>query len=401
MSAARTSLAFINRNFEIDLIVKRVSDLAKGKPFDPKERVFHFVGPSGIGKSYLLEKYCHELNNQRLKCVPMLVRLDALKSGERGFTLELLSATYETFCAYKSIKPEKYNGQTTSQFARQVQQTITNNGKDHVTVLLLDEINVPPQKDMLAIEEHLLANFIHDNGLAVLITAGRSQPAKFNDFALRPSPSNTFPLSVFDEKKTSKQMESLKRGSGKLARKIVKLGSGVPGNTVKLIKHVSGNPLDIPNEGRAIQSLVNGIKKKNKIEKQYHPMLEAISILKGFFPEDVVPLFQKHPQLGVGWDETKVKDVFLELSQIQVGPGGLVDWEREKKYWVMDETTRVLIEKELQVRRQELWKRLHCTAMEIYKKWGQKYKSDLYQNKSKYHKKRLQSAGLNCKNLEG
>lgn len=254
---------------------------------------------------------------------------------------------------------------------------------------------------MQEIEEYLLLKLLYDNYRTILITAGRSQPAMFNDFALRPSSSNTFQLLPFNEEKTGKQMEALKRGSGVLAGKVVKLGSGVPGNNVKLLKHVSGDPPNITNEVKVIQALVNEIKKKNKIEKRFYPMLEAISILQGFFPEDVVPLFQCHPQLGVGWDEDKVKDIFFELNRIQVGPGGLVDWDRKEKCWAMDESTRDLFEKELQMRDLELWKNLHCSALRMYQKWGQKYNSDMNRNKANYHQQRLRSAGLTCNDLEG
>lgn len=392
---------FINRDEEIDRILKMVSDLVKGKPFAPKERVFHFVGPSGIGKSCLLKKCSQKLLIEQSTYVPILVQLDALKGGRRGFALELSIAIYEAFCAHKSIKPEKYNGQTLVQFTNYVQRIITINGKDLVIVLFLDEVNVLSQKDMREIEGHLLVKFLHGNDRSILVTAGRSHPAVFNDFALRPNSSNIFSLPVFDEEKAGKQMESLKPGSGNLAGKVVKLGNGVPGNTAKLAEHVTGDPLDIPNEVWALQSLLDDIKKTNKIEARFYPMLEAISILKGFFPEDVVPLFQYHPKLGSGWDEGRVKEVFLELNRIQVGPGGLVDWDRDNKNWVMDESTRDLFEKELQMRDPELWKKLHCKALDMYRNWGQKYNSDPYRNKSNYHQQRLQTAGLNCSNLEG
>lgn len=392
---------FINRDEEIGRILERVSGLAKGKPFAPNERVFHFVGPSGIGKSCLLKKCSQKLNVEQATYIPILVQLDALKGGKRGYAFELSVAIYEAFCTHKSIKPEKYNGQTLVQFTNYVHRTITINGKDQVIVLLLDEVNLPSQKDMREIEGHLLAKFLYGNDRAILVTAGRSHPSVFSDFALRPNSSNIFPLPAFNEEKTSKQIEFLKPGAGKLAGKFVKLGSGVPGNTVKLAEHVSGDPPDIPNETQAVQSLLDDIKKANKIEEQYHPMLEAIALLQGFFPEDVVPLFKKHPQLGSEWDEGKVKEVFLDLSRIQVGPGGLVDWDRNKKHWAMDESTRDLFEKELQMRESELWRRLHYTALDMYRQWGLKYDSDMYRNKSNYHQQRIKSAGLNYNDLEG
>jgi hypothetical protein len=397
--AERVLEDFINRGKEINLVMNRVSDLAKGKPFGPKERVFHFVGPSGIGKSCLLKKCSQKLIAEQPECASLLIPLDSLKGGKEGFTAELLVAVHSEFCKCKDITPKKDDSQSRQKFATHVQRKI--NGKNQITVLFLDEVNVPSKKDMREIEGYLLVNFLHGNDRAILVTAGRSKPPMFDDFDLRPNPSNTFLLPVFDEKKTVEQMESLKPGSGVLAGKIVKLGSGVPGNTVKLVKHVSGNPLDIPDEGRAVQSLLDDIKKTNNIEERYHPMLETISILQGFFPEDVTPLFQSHPQLEDGWDEGRVKEIFLELNQIQVGPGGLVDWDREKKHWTMDESTRDLFEKELQMRNLVLWKKLHCTALDMYREWAQKYNSDMYRNKSNYHQQRLQLAGLNCSDWEG
>ncbi len=387
MSSACVPENFINREYEIGLVVKKVSDLVEGKPFAPKERVFHFVGPSGIGKSCLLEK-CKGLIS-KTDCVPLLIQLDTLKGRKKEYIDELLNAVHAELC---QCKDRVTNKEHRNKFSGHVQRKISE--KNQIIVLLLDEVNVPIKKDMEEIESRLLENFIKDNDRTILVTAGRSQPAIFNDFALRPDPSNIFPLPPFDEDKTRKQIESLKPGAGKLTGKITKLGSGVPGNTVKLLEHISGDPLDIPNESKAVQSLLDKIKETNDIKEHHHPMLEAISILQGFFQEDVVPLFQKHPQLGNGWDEGKVKGVFQELNRIQVGPGGLVDWDREKKHWAMDESTRDLFEKELQMRNLELWKILHCTALEMYQEWGQKYNSDMYRNKSKHHQQRLQSAEI-------
>jgi hypothetical protein len=392
---------FINRDKELGLVVNRVCDLAVGKPFAPKERVFHFTGPSGIGKSSLLKRIRLLLLTEEYKkmgVVPILVNLDALKGIKHRLVDELLKIIYDEFCKYTEVvaNPVLMEPLTSRwEYASIIVRAISLR-KAILPVLILDEINALPNKDMQEIEELLLVKFIQDNGLAVLVTAGRSQPAMFNGFALRPNPSNTFLLPVFDEEKTSRQMECLKPGSGILAGTVMKLGSGVPGNTVKLVEHVSGDPPGIPNELQAVQSLLDEIKKTNNIKERYYPMLEAISILQGFFPEDVAALFQNHPQLGAGWDEGRVKDVFLELKDVQIGIGKLIDWDREKKGWMIDESTRYLFERELQMSNPELWKKLHCTALEIYQEWEQKYNSDMYRNKSNYHQQRLQSAGMNC-----
>lgn len=378
----------------------RVSHVTLGQPFDPKERVFHFVGPSGIGKSSLLKKIHSLLLAEEYKkqgVVPILVRLDALKGTKQGFVVEFLKTVYEEFCKYSGAVANpvlKEPSMSIHKYASMTLRVISLREKIF-PALLLDEVNVPSQGNMQEIEEYLLVKLLYENYRAILITAGRSHPM-FNDFALRTSLSNIFPLSFFNEEKTSKQIEYLKPGSGKLAGKVMKLGSGVPGNTVKLVEHIVGNPPNIPNELQAIQSLLDDIKKTNKIEERYRPMLEALSILPGFFPDDVVPLFQNHPQLGDGWDEGKVKEEFLRLKEIEIGPSRLVNWDQEKKNWIMEESTRDLFERELQMRNPDLWKKLHCTALRIYRTWGQKYNSDIYRDKSNYHEQRLHSAGMNC-----
>lgn len=388
---------FINREFETNLVTNRASELVNGKPYSPKERVFHFIGPSGIGKSSLLQKI-YSLLTEKQYVVPILVRLDTLKDAKQEFAVELLKTVYFAFCKYADVatNPILKEPLTSSwEYASMITRAISLR-KGIITVLSLDGVNILSQKEIREIEDYLLVKFLHANDYSILVTAGRPHPAMFNDFALRPNLHNIFPLPVFDEKKTSEQIRSLKPGSEVLANKIWKLGSGVPGNTVKLVDRVSDDNFNTLNEKLAIQSLLDNIKRENHIEERYYPILEAISILQGFFPEDVIPLFQSHPKLVSSWDEGKIKEVFLNLNKFQIGPGALIDWDRNKKYWVMDESTRNLFEKELQLREPELWKKLHCTAMSVYKKWSQAYASDMYKEKSNYHLQCLQLAGMSC-----
>ena len=189
-------------------------------------------------------------------------------------------------------------------------------------------------------------------------------------------------------------MEKLKPGSGSIAGKILELGGGVPGNNTKLTGHVIGEPPNIPNELEVVQSLLTDVIKE--IEERLRPMVEAICILQVFFPEDVVPLVQSHPILGGQWDESKIKEMFLEIKQIQIGPGGLVNWDKNRRSWAMDEPTRTLFERELKMRDPELWKKLHCVAYQMYKQWGEEFNSQLYKDKTTYHQQCLQSAGMEC-----
>lgn len=381
---------FVNREKELAYIKDKITRLARGHPFAPHERVVHFVGPSGIGKSCLLEK-CYETFNLEPKCVPLLIQLETLGRTDKEFVDDFLIVVYKEFCGYKRIPVQKQDGKTRKQFVSYLHRIINVHGKDEIIVLLLDEINVPQRKELQAIEENLLEELLHSNEHVVLITAGRLHPM-LNDFALRPSSANTFPLSAFDEKTTGEQLEKLRSGLAPIAGKVLELGGGVPGNNAKLAEHVIGVPPQMPNELQAVQALLTDV--IEEVEERFRSIIEAICVLQAFFPEDVAPLVKSHPALGEQWDEASIKDVFPELKQIKIGPGGLINWDREKRSWVMDEPTRALFERELRMRNPELWRKLHCTAYQMYTQWGKELDSQLYKDKADYHQICLRSAGF-------
>lgn len=378
---------FVNREKELAYLEDKIGRLARGEPFAPHERVVHFVGPSGIGKSCLLEKY-YSVTDNKMECIPLLIKLESIqKLG--NFAEEFLAFADDKFSGYlgmSSVKKTKGLQQFSSAFLRKINKTII----DKIFMLFLDEINLPQKDELQAIEEYLLEKLLQDNKRVVLITAGRS-PAGLNDFALRPRPENTFVLSAFNEKITGEQVEKLKPGSAKLAGKILDLGNGVPGHNKKLVDHVMGDPPNIPDELKAVQSLLDDV--KSIIPKHFHLVVEAICILPSFIPDDVTPLLNNHPVLGGQWDETKIKEVFFDLKQVQIGPGGLINWDREKKSWAVDKSTRDLFERELKMREPGLWRKLHCIAYQMYKQWGTDHNSQFYKDKAAYHQQCLQSAG--------
>jgi hypothetical protein len=386
---------FVNREEELVFVRERTSRLAKGDPFAPHERVIHFVGPSGIGKSCLLEKCC-EITGGAPEYVPVLIKLQTLRRGYENFVDDFLAAVDDKFSNHLGILAGR-RAKGLQHVGSEILRKVKNNIRGKVFILFLDEIDLPTKAELQGIEEHLLEKLLHDNERVVIITAGRV-PAGLNDFALRPSAANKVMLSAFDVDTTGKQLEKLRSGSVSLAGKIRELGGGIPGNNTKLSVHVVGDPPKIPDELKAIQTLLGDLKRG--IAERFHRVLEAMCVLQAFFPEDAAPLVESHYALTGLWDENKIKEAFPELKQVQIGPGGLINWDREKKSWAMDEPTRLLLERELQMRDPELWRKLHCTAIHMYMQWGEELKSQLYKDKADYHQRCLQSAGLGCADLE-
>lgn len=394
---------FVNREKELSLVREKVARLARGEPFASRERVVHFVGPSGIGKSFLLEKI-NAILMEESACVPVLIRLDSLKSKSKGKELidEFLINVYQEFCRYQNLSVNtvlEKPSESRRQYSNMVVRAINLGAVDKVLVLLLDEINILDKQQFQGIEDHFLQQLIHANSSFVLVTAGRSYPLS-NDFAIRPSLMNTFPLLTFDETTTGDQLEALKPGTRDLAGNILELGNGIPRHNTKLVERIIGDPPSIPDELQAIRSLLADVKKE--IDLHFHPIIEAICILTTWDPDELVPLFKIHPLLAREHrDESGGMAKIQELKQIQIGPGGLINWDREKRSWAMDEPTRALFEKELKMRDPELWSKLHCTAYKMYEKWGDEFNSQLYRDKAAYHLDRLQSAGMNCDGIEG
>lgn len=394
--ATFSSDEFVNREEELKHIKDKIVRLARGDPFAPKERVFHLVGPSGIGKSCLLEE-CYQFVNSLPQSIPILIKSYPLRKKDGEFIENFLLAVCEEF--YKNQKKIVLNksGRTLLKFGADITKRINEYAEEHVVVLLLDEMDIHQKEVLQSIEEHLLENLLENSKRVMLITAGR-EPAALNVFSLRPGPENIFKLAVFDEKNTTRQLEKLNPKLVRIAGKIRKLGGGVPGNNKRLAGLVSGEPLDILDDLQAIQFLLIDI--KQKIEKPFHFVVEAICILSDFHPEDVAPLLENHPALGGQWDEIRIREVFTNLRQARIGPGGLINWDKEKRSWVMEEPTRKIFELELQLQDVNLWKQLHCTAYQMYQKWGEELNSQLYRQKAIYHRQCLQSMGYDCLNLQ-
>ena len=141
---------FVNREKELAYVKDKVIRLASGQPFAPHERVIHFVGPSGIGKSCLLEK-CYEAFDNDPKCVPILIKLETLGSGREAFVDEFLARVYKEFCSYQKIAVDKAfasSSESLELYSSILVRTINLSVADKVLVILLDEINTLQREEL-------------------------------------------------------------------------------------------------------------------------------------------------------------------------------------------------------------------------------------------------------------
>ena len=164
---------FVNRKKELDYIKDKINRLARGDPFAPHERVVHFVGPSKIGKSCLLER-CYAIVDDLPMGAPILIKLDVIKNRPGEFIDNFLVAVDMAFSNYLNISVEKRSGKSLAKFGVDMVGKINKRAEDKITVLFLDEINTPWKEEIQELEEHFLVKLLHENKHVVLIMAGRS-----------------------------------------------------------------------------------------------------------------------------------------------------------------------------------------------------------------------------------
>jgi hypothetical protein len=274
-------------------------------------------------------------------------------------------------------------------------------------VFLMDEVNILSSEQIEALEDYFLFPFINLPN-TVLILTGRHAISGWKDFSLRPTANtNVIELFGFDFYDTQKQIEMLNPHANNLAPKVFEISGGSPGNNKTILNQAGGNPLQI-NELDALracnQELYDAIKVVDHglhqdIAVELLPALEALCVLQDFYKEYEMPMMlAAHTGLHGVWDVRRSATLLSILSGIQVGPGRLVDWDKGKSAYAIEEQIRLNLEQELKIRDKDLWKTLHCTAMKMYSTWAKDYDSDIFGAKSEHHRTQLAAAGFDPDN---
>jgi hypothetical protein len=395
---------FVNRKDELDNLLKIASFSANLKASD--ERVIHVIGKSGVGKSWLMRRFCNILLKEHSRYVlPLYINLqDYAGLTKDDFTVQFLKFVGDKIASELNISFPFQNTNELEEYSGWVLRGIEQVQKQKTFVLLLDEISVLSVDQIEVLEDYFLTHFITLPN-TVLILTGRHTVSGWKNFSLRPGVNrNVMELSGFSLYYTQKHIEILNPQANNLVPKIHEISGGSPGNNKKILNQAGGNPLQI-NELNALRACnqelydaiaVVGQTLPHDIAAELVPALEALCVLQDFDKEYEMPnILAAHPGLEGVWDVRRSANLLSNLSRIQVGPGKLVDWDKGKSAYAIDEQIRVNLEKQLKIGDKEFWKTLHCTAMKIYAQWAREYKTDFFKAKSKYHKSQLEQAGIN------
>jgi nucleoside-triphosphatase THEP1 len=400
---------FIDREAEIQHILDIINSVSE-KTLEPHKRVLHIKGRSGIGKSWLL-KECNTRLSQDPRILSIYLTFDEFinQTTKEAFIATVLGFLVGQILTALSIKSPfvSEGGVNLLEYSRWIYESIRQVQQSKIIVFLIDEISLPPF-DYIEVLEDLLATIIYEPNI-VIILAGRSSVTTWKDFSLRPfQQENVMELEYFDLEKTIQQLQKHKPGSEHLAEKIIVLSDGSPGNNDIILNYVTGEPLEIKDELKAVQACNDELRKAiqaaiaNLKSSGNFPFtsddlrfsLDALCVLQDFDRDDEAPMLLKaHPRFRNA-TQTQMNSLLELLNTIKIGPGGLIYWDRASQCYAIERQTRRNLERELKLRDVELWKTLHCTAIQMYQDWADEFDLPTYQNKADYHREQLILGGI-------
>ena len=401
---------FVDREVELGILMGLADSLRQKNDMRSDERVLHIVGKSNIGKSTLLQRYYYQLVLNPDLYLPMLIDMQQfVELSLEEFSLTIMRFIDEKVSQELSITPLYLSESsiTSRDYSEWLTINIKKIQRSKIIVFLFDEVSMLSNSQVESLEDNFLIRWLHNPNIVFILT-GRNAVTGWKDFALRPTQKkNVIELLGFNFEYTERQIQRLDSRAGHLASKIHELSGGSPGNNKNVVRRIVDDSLQIVEIDairacnqelyEAVSVYIKNLPENLAIE--ILPALESLCVLQDFDKEYEAPImFATHKNLNGVWDVKRSASVFTLLTNIQIGPGRLVDWDMVKSAYAVEEQTRFNLEQELKLRDRQLWKTLHCSAMNMYQKWAHEYGSDIFQEKANYHKSRLQQAGFDPEN---
>ena len=403
---------FIDREEDVEFLKSLVLSVLKSEKIDASKRVFHLVGMASIGKTSLLRRYeyclTHELptscsfNISFLDYATLPVEM-FVERVFRAFELQI-----DTHLGVQPLDNDDITIEAVAQYASRLQGNIETLQRDKAVVFLIDEVDILKRDMVEALEDYMLALWLNFPKSIFFLT-GRSIVTGWKNFDLRPTADNIRNLGAFNHEHTELQVLNENPAAKHLTDQIFEISGGSPGINKNILDQARGNPPEIV-ELDAIRAcnreFYEAIGKAGtglpaNLAAELLPALEALCVLQDFDREYEAPvLFTAHKNLSGNWDVKRSISLFSILTNIQIGPGKLIDWDMSKNAYAIEEQTRTTLEQEIQIRDNELRHTLHCTAMKMYTGWADEYDSDIFRNKAAYHRAKLEQAGFDPADCE-
>lgn len=364
---------FVNRNDEISIVMEKVQLLLQKKT--PKRQVVIFQGERGTGKSWLLK----ELEN-RLNAAPgltaYLLNLDEYRGQNPLLSIADILGKLQT--TVTGQQPQTVPA--IEEINRTFQQTVQPGLDNRPLVLLLDTVYESDWEILEALEKYILGAMVsHPNVVAVIAGRGRAYPWKVPEFRFSVQNEKLHPFLKEDFTKQQLRLQ-FEPSEAAQAHKIHTLSDGNPLANYLLAAY-GGNPA--PAFDQVITGMLDIIPQADNRRLVRH-YLEALCVLEAF-DEDRIPImlaayYQDDSYRHWNYARAKpVRDLLVKW--------GFAYWDTPQGGYILDATTRRLVEHFLKESTPQLYKGLHQAASELFKAWAQLSPDakTRWQSKADYH----------------
>jgi hypothetical protein len=404
-----TPILFVDRKIEIDRVLKKAKALANETSSPrPSDRVIHFPGFAGFGKTWLLHHLRYLMTEDRDNKIPQAIvlhirlRQDWMskhpdKQPYSRVTSALLKDLLRQVYGAQGIKTDLIDSQAArpDELGSWLQNAIHDVKGQQTVVVLVDDLDEVPPDWLRVLEDRLFAPLILEPRV-LLVMAGRNLNYNWTTLALKPpSDEQSIRLRPLSEEDTQEQLGRLAQldpqfqHAPDFADQIHTLTSGVPeGNA--LIASQIGQPPKMPDEVKTLKQYNTRLLEQT-VPKELQWCFYALCISRGFNTEWLEQLLPVAAPEGRTWDYPAYQGLIRKLTATRLVRAYKKDGEY--RYW-LDEYLRYRLELELQKRDPNLWQQLHCILMHMYRAWAKNPDYALrWKEEADYHAGCLKDSG--------
>lgn len=362
---------FVDRHIELALVLNLAIRLLNGAKLDPKMRVIHFYDYANKGKTWLLHELEFMLKSEPHRYEPLLLHLANLirpSPDEDEFEQQLVYWFSDSLrLDFNGVQSAKNN----------IYQTIQQKSIHKVVVVMIDDVELLSPDQITKIEG--LLTMIKYCDKTLIVAAGRLGTSHWVDIDIRPDRDNTHNLPSFDLNTTSEQIRA-QFPNVLRADMIYEVSGGNPGYNYSIAEMVKPKASEPLNKQKAIKTCTKDL--RDTLPSDIYQALTALCVLERFIDEDeIAPLLNIF--FGHDWSPYACHELREKIFQTFTNAGVLVQWDGFG--WTIDKEIRRLVERELQLTDEAMWRSLHCEAYRMFTERAKAAPSSFNNSARDYH----------------